>query len=886
MIEEVLRALLRAAPASFGPEQRAEVLAVHRERMRTNSGWRAVWTGLREVGGGVRLVIGLHRDTRRTGNQGSGGDMINAVWQDMRFGVRTLVRNPGFAVSAIAVLALGIGANTAIFSAVNAYFFRPLPFTDADRLVTIYETNPDFGWTDADAAPANLLDWRDGVDAFADVSAYSEYPSRITTLLDGRPELVVATAVLGNFFETLGVRAALGRTFHMDETWSGEDDVIVLGHDFWVRAYGADPGVIGRRFEADGEGAAPVIVGVMPEGFRFPSTETEVWYPSGWDREAREQSWFRRAHFVRAFARLAPEVTRAEAETQLQVVVDRLQSEYPDTNAVMGAGLTPMRDFLIRDVRSQLLVLVGAVTLLLVLACANVANLMLVRASDRTREVGLRRALGASRGRVARQVFTESAVVAGAGALLGLALGWVGVRAITAADSLGIDGATTLVLDHRVVAFTVFVAATCGLLFGTVPALRVMNGDPEGALRDGRTSSTGRGSLRAVSLLVTTEVALALLLVVGAGLMVRTATSLRQVDPGFTAQDVVAINFTVPDHRYPNRDEVLAFYDDLAEALEARPGVLASGTVQQLPLSGTSWTSQFQAEGWPPDRIGFEIVHRRADAAYFEAMRTPLLRGRLFERTDGPDDPPVVVINETFAAEHFPGEDPLGQRIAYDRAPTEDSNWWTIVGIVGDQAQASPGTPARAEVFENRNQDWARNSWVVVRGDGSTGDLLAVVRGTLADVDPLIPIARSESLVDVWSRSMARETFLLRLLAVFGVVGLLLATVGVYGVTAQAARRRTREIGIRMALGAGAPEVLRLMLRHGLVVIGSGLVAGLAAAFFATRALASFLYGVEPTDPATLGGVALLLGVAALIACYVPARRATVVDPVESLRAE
>jgi putative ABC transport system permease protein len=386
--------------------------------------------------------------------------------------------------------------------------------------------------------------------------------------------------------------------------------------------------------------------------------------------------------------------------------------------------------------------------------------------------------------------------------------------------------------------------------------------------------------------LVSVEVALALLLVVGAGLMVRSFWLLQQVDPGFRTQGVLGVQFAVPSSRYEERDDVLRFYDQLAEALEGRPGIERVGTVGQLPLNGNSWSSQFQAEGWPSDRLGFDILHRRADTGFFEAVETPLVRGRLFESTDGPDDPLVVVINETFAREHFPGEDPIGQKIAYDRAATSESTWYEIVGIVGDQHQQSPGRAPRAEVFENRDQDWGRSSWIVVRGDGDATGLVSTVRAVLADMDPLIPIARSRTLQEVRSASVEREEFVLTLLGIFGVVALLLASVGVYGVTAQAARRRTQEIGIRMALGAGAPDVLRMILGRGLVVIGVGLAVGLAGSLVAGRALSSLLYGIEPTDPTTLASVAALLGGIAIVACYIPARRATTVDPVSSLRAE
>jgi putative ABC transport system permease protein len=384
--------------------------------------------------------------------------------------------------------------------------------------------------------------------------------------------------------------------------------------------------------------------------------------------------------------------------------------------------------------------------------------------------------------------------------------------------------------------------------------------------------------------LVAVEVALALLLAVGAGLMLRSFWLIRQVDPGFRREGVLAVQFTIPTARYQDRDNVLAFYHRLAEALEGRPEVARVGAVGRLPLTGTSWSSQFQAHGWPPQRVGFEILHRRADRGYFEALDIPLIRGRLFEPGDRAGGPLVVVINETFAREHFPGEDPIGQRIAYDRVATESSNWYEIIGIVGDQHQVSPAQAARAEVFENGNQDWDRSNWVVIRTRVEPASVLPIVRNVLREIDPLIPIAQARPLRDVWRASMVREEFILTLLTVFGGVALLLAAVGVYGVAAQAARQRTREIGIRVALGAAGPDVIGLMLRRSLVMVGLGLAAGLTASLAAARALRAVLYGVAPNDPATLAAVVGLLATVAGLACYLPARRATGLDPVRSLR--
>ncbi|MGD2068703.1 MAG: ABC transporter permease [Gemmatimonadota bacterium] len=894
MTERALRLLLALAPASFREERGEELLRVHRERAGSRRGRAAVWFAVREVIGMVGLVVRLRvgRGVRPGGadtGMGGGGSTVDRTLQDLGYAVRTLTRNPGYSLTAIGVLALGIGANAAIFSAANAYLFRPLPFDEPDRLVTIYETNPEYGWTEEDhttAAPANVLDWREQVGAFEDVAMYSEFVGKATWIRDGEPILVNVSTVTGNFFDVAGVGPAVGRGFRFEETWDGRDDVVVLSHGFWTRQFGADPGVVGRTVEFGTNSVE--VVGVMPAGFTFPGRDVDLWTPFGWDPAFREAVWFRRAHWVRPVARLAPGLSPEEADAQLQVVVARLQRDYPETNAVMGAGMMPFRAFLVRDVRTPLAALAGAVTLLLLLACVNVANLALVRSGERSREVAVRFALGAGRGRIVALVGAESLVLAGVGGAVGLALGWLGVRAVGGLTLLGIEGVTAVALDHRVVLFTLAVTGASGILFGLAPALRAAGEDVGAELKEGgRGGSEGRRRARASRALVAAEVALALLIAVGAGLMVRTAWELRHVDPGFTTEGVLAVRFDVPTVRYAARDDVLAFYDRFLEGVEGRPGVERAGLIQELPLAGLSWSSQFQAEGWPEDRVGFEIIHRRADRGYFEALDIPLVLGRLFGPADGPDTPPVVVINETFAREHFPGEDPIGRRIAFDRAPDSTSTWLEIVGIVGDQNQESPGVAPRAEVFENAAQDWSRSPWVVLRTRAADAmSALPAARSVLAELDPLIPIAEVRPLREVWRSSMARQDLVLALLGAFGVLALLLATVGVYGVTAQVARRRTREIGIRMALGAAGSDVLQLMLRQGMAAVLVGLAVGSALALAATGVLESLLFGVEPTDPATLGGVALFLLLVAAAASWIPARRATRVDPVETLRSE
>jgi putative ABC transport system permease protein len=811
--------------------------------------------------------------------------MLETVTQDLRFAVRALRRRPGYAAGAAAVLALGIGPAAAMIAAVDAAFFRPLPFADAGRLAMVYETNPEFGWTDETAAPANALDWREQVPAFADVAAYSEFMNRAAYQRDGEPTLIAISTVSGNFFSVLGVQPALGRTFRWEETWAGSDGVAVLSHALWTTTFGADPEVVGRVLEI-GSGRLEVV-GVMPAGFTFPDDETQLWTPYGWAPADREKASFRRAHYLRPIARLVPGVSFAEADEQLQVVVRRLQAAYPETNRVMGAGLAPLRAFLVRRERTPLFVLLGAVGLLWLLACANVANLSLVRAVERGREVALRQALGAGRWRLARLLLTESLVVAAAGGAAGLGLGWAGVQAMSRLTRLGVEGATAIALDARVLLATLLAAVASGVVSGLALALRGAGRGVHGRLAAGRRAGASRAALRATGLLVAAEVALALLLVAGAGLVTRSYDHVRRVDPGFRREGALAVQVTAPPARYPEQAHVVAFYDRLVEGLEARADVERAGVVSQLPLAGASWSSQFQAEGWPPERVGFEILHRRADRGYFEALGIPLVRGRLFDARDRQGSPLVVLVNETFARQHFPGEDPIGRRIAYERAATPESTWYEIVGIVGDQAQESPAQPARAEVFEHPAQEeWGRTNWIVLRAAAEPAAALPAVRAVLAEHDPTIPIAQARPLREVWRASMTREEFVLTLLAIFGALALAVAAVGVDAVGAQAARRRTAEIGIRMALGAAAESVVALLVRAALGVVGLGLACGLALALVSTRALGGVLHGVTPTDPPTLAAVMLLLAGVAALAAYLPARRAAHVDPARTLRSE
>lgn len=904
-------------PASFrahhGEEMRRTFLDRQRELVGSGRAARLVGLWAWELGGGVVAAARAHLRRRPGGVSLPNGDVplpsgaatlvapsaagprtifrsgsditMDHLLQDLRFAVRTLVRSPGFTAVAVLVLALGIGANTAIFSTVNAVMLRPLPFAEPDRLVAVWEKNPEKGWYMQTAAVSNYLDWKDQVQAFQDLAAYSDYVDEYALTGEGEPEVLIGAEVTGNFFAVLGVEPLLGRGFTAEETWSTVDAVVVLSHGLWQRRFGGDAAILGRTITLDGE--ARRVAGVMPPEMRFPLEETELWVPYGWEPAARDLASFRRAHWIRVVGRLEPGIAVAAANAQLEAVASRLEAEYPETNRLMGAGLTPLHEFLVGDTRTPLLVLLGAVGVILLIACANVGNLLLERAASRGRELAVRGALGAGSRRIARQVLTESLLLSAIGGVLGVLAGMWGTRVLEAFRPDDLLRVATFALDWRVLVFAIGATALSGVLFGLGPALRAARQDPAEALKDGaRTGTPGRGALRATNLLIVAEVGLALLLVIGAGLLVRSFLELQRVDPGFDPENVLTAGVQLPGTPLYDEDIVRTFFGELHRRLNALPGVEAAAAVSVLPLADQPWTSDFSVEGRGPDEYGVEVLHREVSANYFETMRVPLLDGRTFEPSDRGGAPRVVLINEALARRYFGGEDPVGQRLAFDRTPGDSSVWRTIVGVVGNESIGTVRQAPRPAILTPYTQDptWGRR--LVIRTRDEPMSVLPAVRRTVQSLDPNVPLFAVRPMVEVYAASLARERFLTLLLGVFAGLALLLATVGVYGITAQAARRRTQEIAIRMALGAGGGGVRRMVVRQGMVAVGIGIALGLAAAAVATGLMAGLLYQVRATDPVTFVGVPVLLAGVALLACYIPARRATRVDPATALRAD
>jgi putative ABC transport system permease protein len=833
----------------------------------------------------ARLAFGPVEAMKESHRDGRGTRLLEESWADVRHALRVLRRNPGLSGAAILTLALGIGANTAIFSAVNTVILRPLPFGSPNRLVMLWEENPDRGWVRQTAAVANFLDWRDQVHAFEGVAAYTDFTSTNTLSGAGEPRVFRAGSVTGDFFRVLGVAAAEGRTFEDAETWDPNDLSAVISDRMWRSEFRADRSIVGHTIELNGR--AVRLAGVLPKDFALPGMDVDVWRPMGWDPALRSATWSRRAHWMRPVARLRAGVSLEAANAELQTVVARLQHDFPETNTHMGAGLTPLQPFLVGDSRRPLLVLLSAVGLLLLVACANVGNLLLVQAAGREREVALRLALGARRARLVRQALTESLVLAALGGVAGFALGWWGTLALGALRPAGLLPVSSVGVDWSVLAYVAGITTASGLLFGIAPAIWSGRRVPADALREGgRAGSPGRRQRRWIEGLVVAEIGVALLLSVGAGLLVRSLWRLEQVRPGLDPNGVLTAEITLPGIRYDSAAKIVTFWSQLLEKVRALPGVESAATISQLPLTAPSWSSDFAIAGRGPDEFGTEVVHRVASPGYLEVMRGKLLSGRFFTDADRAGAERVVVINDALAKKYFPREDPVGRRVAFDRVPTPASTWRTIVGVVESERQGAMAMEPRLEFIAPVAQDQSNLEALVVRTRGDPASLAPSVRRAVAELDRNLALASVRPMTEVRADAVARQRFVTTLLLAFAGVGLLLAMIGVYGVMAHLARGRTREIGIRVALGARTAEVQWLVVRRGAALTILGVVGGVAGALVATRALLTLLYEVGPFDTLTFVTVPALLVVASLAACWIPARRASRVDPMESLRAE
>jgi putative ABC transport system permease protein len=811
---------------------------------------------------------------------------MQALWQDLRYGARLLLKHPAFTLIAVITLALGIGGNTAIFTVVNAALLRSLPYQEPERLIYLRETTPQKSFPRREASYPDFLDWRQN-QSFSGMAAYAGGGGFTLMGSDG-PERIMAGRVTGNFFAVLGVEPLLGRLFREDEDQPNAERVVTLSYGFWQRRFGGDPKVVGQTLNLSGD--AYTIVGVLPPTFQFaPRGTVEVWAP--W-RPNDAQLTRRFMHWVNVIARLKPGVSEAQAQAEMQTIAGRIAQDHKDSHAGTNIVVTPLHDQIVRQVKPLLLVLLGAVGFVLLIACANVANLLLARASQRQKEIAVRAALGAGRWRLIRQLLIESALLALLGGGLGLLLAQWGVEALIAAIPDNVLNfmpyLRDLTLDGRTLAFTGALALVTIIVFGLAPALHASKLDLQSALKEGGRTS-GEGSRRRLrDLLVVGEIALALVLLVGAGLMMKSLMRLLEVDPGFDPKNVLTFSVSLPAAKYDRNDEVYAFHHQLIARLESLPGVKGAGTVTVIPLIGGNTTRFYDAAQPRPAPGGeTEANLREVSDNYFRVLGVPLIAGRHFTERDKADAPGVVIVNQTLAKRVFPSRDAVGQRLIFTG---DDSTPNQIVGVVGDEkvnGLAEQTTPVVYYPFlQDTSPGLTKN--LVVRTEGDPTAVVSAIRNECRTLEPGLTVAQVMTMEQIIANSPS--TFMRRypalLIGVFAAVALLLAAIGIYGVMSYSVSQQTREIGVRLALGARKLDVLRLVIGRGMLPALAGVGVGVAAAFGLTRLMTGLLFGVEASDPATFGLIALLLVVVALLACYIPARRAAKVDPMIALRCE
>jgi putative ABC transport system permease protein len=796
--------------------------------------------------------------------------------QDIRYAVRRLLKSPGFAVVAVGALALGIGANTAIFSVVNSVLLRPLPYPAPEQLVQLWEARPRQNMPRVEIAPHEFLAWADQSQSFQRLAAIDVAEYNLTGR--GEPERVSGSLVSAAYFPLLGVTPARGRTFLEEEDRPGANNVVVLGHELWQSRFNSDPSIVGQTLSLDG--VACTVVGVLPRGFRLPNG-AELARPIAFDADDRKPG----SHYLNVLGRLKEGVAVAQAEAEMATVAARVEQSLGGTNVGHQVLVVPLHEEVVGGSRTALLVLLGAVALVLLIACANVANLLLARAAARRREVAVRAALGASRWRIVRQLLAESLLLSALGGVLGLLLAVWGVELLVRLDPTGVQRAGEVTLDWRVLAFTLGLSVLTGLLFGLAPALQASKADFVESLKEGGRSGQGLARSRLRSALVVAEVALTLVLLVGAGLLLKSFSRLLAVDPGLDPRGVLTLDVALPPAKYAEPQRVMAFYERLLQEAAALPGVQAAGAVSVLPLAGDDTSNFVLIEGRAPLPPGqaLRAGRRNVTTDYFRALGISLKQGRGLTASDASGAQPVLVINEAMARSFFPGEEPIGKRI---RTGGDKSPWVEIVGVVGDVRHRGLDVDTRPEMFFPHTQTPSRHMTLVVRAADAPAALAAPLRERVRSIDQDQPVGNVKTMEEWVSESVASRRFTAALLGVFAAAAAGLAALGLYGVVSYSVAQRTHEIGLRVALGARPRDVLRLVIGQGMVLTLVGTVVGVAAALALTRVISGLLFNVGATDPTIFVAVPLLLTSVALLACYFPARRATKVDPMVALRYE
>ncbi len=802
---------------------------------------------------------------------------MTRLFQDLRYATRQLRKSAGFTVVAVTTLALGIGANTAVFSVVDRVLLHPLPYPDSDRMVKVSQTFE--GISTDNASPANYLDWVSQNQIFDEMAASRGWQGSLST--GNRPELVKGLMTTPSFFPLFGVAPILGRGLQASDARPGSDHVVVLGYGLWQRYFAADRAIVGRDIRLNGEQYN--VVGVMPPDFSADEYG-ELWVPSPWgvpthplvpDKDPRQ---FRDRNYLDVWARSKPGVTMQQARVELDTIARRLETQYPDSNGQVGVTFVPLHDYIVGEIRPVLLVLLAAVVIVLLIGCANVANLLLERATARSKEISIRTALGASRSRLLRQLLTESCLLALLGGILGFLLAVLAVPSLLALSPPDIRQFKQIGINPGVLGFTFLTSVACGVLFGLLPALQSSRSRPNESLKEGERGSTAnRGRTR--SALVIVEVGLSLVLLVGAGLLVKSFARLMEVNVGFDPDHLLTFSLGLPSSTDPVRQ--LAFYQQVVQRLQALPGVQAVGAVSRLPLSGGNSSRSFSVPGIEK---GYDADIRVSTPDYFRAMRIPLLKGRTFSESDVGSSVNIAVVNDALARAVFPGQDPIGKQLSHF-GPNDLT--LEIVGVVGNVRHVGLDADPHSEIYQLLGQAQWPSMFVAIRSSASDpASLTSAAQNEVWSVNKDVPLARVRTMQDVIANSVQRRKFSMFLLSIFAAVAMLLAAIGLYGVMSYSVTQRTHEIGIRMALGARRPDVLALVVKQGMALALTGVAAGAVLALAMTRLIAGMLFGITATDPLTFAGVAALVGTVAFLANYLPARRASKVDPIVALRYE